>query len=1060
MTPEFKNIAQRDNIEKNQLILDAWFQPGAKIVDEGVIVLWVCDHDGNHNQKGFCMLENWFALLDISPDKLNHQTGTVEFAASDFVDILPFLIGKESPFVLAKAIYWLGRIVRAAFHIVETKDVISFAGPAGLSIGDVLESCFSFTQADDDSMPLWSTGNGLYVAFWIPGWTDVLMRSLRFTYVSMADKIWGSKWNNTYPWLKQNHARMMTDSWLIVCINTLMKSTVDCILNHEEKVNSNSAYRILYRGERDVLSAWRDALEKGPYSTFAADGWLIARTLRQIFQGSGWRTEWLRDMSGFAFYQIVFELMPPKREELSSDWVLKYTIVHRYFEKQISLATWWCSATRNLEIEHDVLIHPEEWILRTLYAAGGIYPPILKSLQSSASFQCLIPTESLFEFIQNGLSALRDNGFIVRIPEVDSSYISNVRIRVQVQRAKTKQNTLAQSFQSGRWFQTEELVEFDWSIAIGDAELSRNEFEKLVKDRTPYVQLGGVWRLIPIEEIFRQIEDLGLRNNSSNLSVMNLSRSLLMNEEVTGEADNVRVEVSYGDETEKIKEFIHMIQHVHELESVPPPKSFCGSLRQYQLIGYEWLLHLRAAGLGACLADDMGLGKTIQVLAYLLRLKETRAEKGIHLLICPTSLVQNWKAEIIRFAPILKLYIHHGSARNAPLSNGVLPLEIAMEKTDVIITTYATIVRDIEWFERQEFDVVVVDEAQNIKNAQTKQSQSVCKLAANHRIALTGTPIENRLEELWSILHFTNPGYLGSLLWFKKMFADPISIDAHTMAARKLQRIIQPILLRRRKTEPAIQMELPDKWEIMEYAGLITEQAAVYQSIVNQLFEKIDGSRSMSRRGQILAALVRLKQVCDHPCLVTGGSGSVIRSGKLKLLLELLGDVMEEGASALVFTQFRDMGELLCSAIREQFAFEPKFLHGGLTSTARGKIVEDFQIGTDPSPVLVLSLKAGGVGLNLTRANHVFHFDRWWNPAVEDQATDRVFRIGQTKDVQVHKLICSGTLEERIDELIASKRQLSEAIVSHSDHYVTELDDLELRALFDLDMDASIGEDV
>lgn len=245
----------------------------------------------------------------------------------------------------------------------------------------------------------------------------------------------------------------------------------------------------------------------------------------------------------------------------------------------------------------------------------------------------------------------------------------------------------------------------------------------------------------------------------------------------------------------------------------------------------------------------------------------------------------------------------------------------------------------------------------------------------------------------------------------------------------------------------------------MEYSGLTTEQAAIYQSVVNRLFDNIDNSEAMARRGQILAALVRLKQICDHPCLVTGGSGAVERSEKLKLLVELLGDVMEEGASALVFTQFRDMGELVCDAIEEHFPFRPKFLHGGLTSIARGKIVENFQSGADSCPVLVLSLKAGGVGLNLTRANHVFHFDRWWNPAVEDQATDRVFRIGQTKDVQVHKLICSGTLEERIDELIASKRQLSEAIVSHSDHFVTELDDSELRALFDLDVDAAIGED-
>jgi SNF2 family DNA or RNA helicase len=1060
MKPEFETAAQRNIVETGQqFALHVRFRPGLKLINESAVYIWVGDENENPDAIHFENLSDWLAALGFAPGAMNHERGVLQFTGEEFVQLIPFLMSPDCPFALGESIYWFARTASTSFHFVEIGDLLAFASPVDLSMTDLIEACFSFAFVDEESSPSWCTGNGVYISLWIPGFTEAKVRALRFTYVAIAEKV--CKWDESYPWTEENHARMITDTWIIVCVNALMKQMNYQIVNHEEKSDRKSSYRVMYRGEQDVLSAWRTSLEEGPFRTFAADGWLIARILRQSFQGSGWRADWMLERSGSAYYQLVFELTPPAGEDVSRDWSLRYMIMHRFFGYLVPFCAWWHSPTRTIKIENDILVKPDEWILQDLNTAGRLYEPILISLKSDAPYECKISSEDLFEFVSAGLPALRDHGYIVRTPEIDPSFISNVRIRVRVRRPKQKQTRLAKlQHVTGHWFQSGELVDFDWSVAIGDTELSRAEFEKLVKDKTPYVQLGGSWRLVPVEEIFNQIAEIGLGESKQDIRVMDLSRMLLMGEEEAVEKDGLQIEVSYSDEAERIKELMYLIQHARDVSPMPAPKSFCGSLRQYQSIGYAWLLHLRQIGFGACLADDMGLGKTIQVLAYLLQLKETGERKGAHLLVCPTSLVQNWKAEIARFAPNLKQHLHHGSSRNIPLADGKLPLQIAVTDADIIITTYSTIVRDIEWFEELAFDVVVVDEAQNIKNAQTKQSQAIFRLNSNHRVALTGTPIENRLEELWSILHFANPGYLGKLSWFRKMFADPISTEPHGSAAKKLQRIIQPILLRRRKTEPAIQIELPEKWELMDYAGLTTEQAAVYQSVVNRLFEGIDHNGPMARRGQILAALVRLKQVCDHPCLITGGSGDVNRSGKLKLLLELLSDVVEEGESALIFTQFRDMGELLCEAISKQFSYKPRFLHGGLTSVTRGKIVDDFQSGADNSPILVLSLKAGGVGLNLTRANHVFHFDRWWNPAVEDQATDRAFRIGQTRDVQVHKLVCSGTLEDRIDAMIASKRQLSEAIVSAGENFVTELDDASLRALFDLDADVAIGEEL
>ncbi|MBX5437433.1 MAG: DEAD/DEAH box helicase [Alicyclobacillaceae bacterium] len=642
----------------------------------------------------------------------------------------------------------------------------------------------------------------------------------------------------------------------------------------------------------------------------------------------------------------------------------------------------------------------------------------------------------------------------------------------------------------------------------------------MVEQRSPLVQIGGSWRLVPLDLIVQQIRMLEDAGSGGAAGLLPFSRALLMAQAeedvpvevvVADDADGAASSGADADGSDRPEGAFHPLGALRvllgagEVRLLPPPQGLRGTLRHYQQYGFSWLVHLRNAGFGACLADDMGLGKTIQVIACLLHLKETGRAEGPHLLLCPTSLLPNWRSEVARFAPSLRVYVHHGSSRETHAE----AFAQAVRGYDVVLTTYATAVRDQELLGGIRWDTVVADEAQNIKNPDTKQSKAVCGLPSRHRIALTGTPVENRLEELWAIFHFTHPGYLGSLPWFRRTFANPVSAQPDSGAARVLQRLLAPVLLRRRKTEASIQIELPEKWETSQYAALTAEQAALYQAVVNRLFHGLSeragddasatagasaagrlgnggarggssgsgpgggegygaargaAARAMSRRGQILSALVRLKQVCDHPCLLVGGRKDPERSGKLRLLLELLEEVRERGEAALVFTQFRDMGELICDVLEDRWGRRPPFLHGGLGAAQRGALVEAFQAGRDPSPVLVLSLKAGGVGLNLTRANHVFHYDRWWNPAVEDQATDRVFRIGQSRDVQVHKLVCAGTLEERIDQMIAAKRALSNAVVGASEQWVTELDDQALRELFALDpdevwLDASAGDE-
>jgi SNF2 family DNA or RNA helicase len=455
---------------------------------------------------------------------------------------------------------------------------------------------------------------------------------------------------------------------------------------------------------------------------------------------------------------------------------------------------------------------------------------------------------------------------------------------------------------------------------------------------------------------------------------------------------------------------------------------------------------LAELGLGGCLADDMGLGKTATTLAHLVE------RPGPHLVVCPLSVVRNWRTESTRFTPKLDVVVHHGANRTR-VDGEPDELFAVDRQRQLVITTYGLLPRDLEHLRAIEWNTVVLDEAQMVKNPNTKAAKAVRALPAQQKLALTGTPVENRLSELWAILDAVNPGILGGLASFRERFGTPIERRGDADAAARLRRITQPFVLRRTKADKRLLPDLPDKIEQIAYAKLTKEQATLYQQVVDQLLVDAEQASGMRRRGLVLAALMRLKQICNHPAhALKDGSRLEGRSGKLSRFDELVAELLEQDERALIFTQFREMGDLLGTHLRARFDVPAPFLHGGVSRTARDRMVDGFQDGTAP-PLLIVSLKAGGTGLNLTAASQVIHYDRWWNPAVEDQATDRAWRIGQRRTVNVHKLVCEGTVEERIGAVIDDKRKLADAVVGNSEAWLSELSTDELRRLVVLEED-------
>lgn len=589
------------------------------------------------------------------------------------------------------------------------------------------------------------------------------------------------------------------------------------------------------------------------------------------------------------------------------------------------------------------------------------------------------------------------------------------------------------------------MLDYNWRFSMNGVELSEDEFNQLVEEKRRLVYIRGRW--IKLDPGFvRQIQDLMKRAEKEGLHVRDLIEQELMNanadEAVTeDERAFARVQIELN---RQWKQMVKQLRDVKTIPLEPVPKGFHGELRPYQILGMSWLLFLRQYGFGACLADDMGLGKTIQLLSYLLAVQEKERD-GAALIICPTSVLGNWQKEIERFAPDLKVYLHYGTNR---LKEGAF--EDAVSESDIVLTSYGLTHLDFSEFERVEWSTIAIDEAQNIKNANTKQSRAVRKLKGKHHIALTGTPMENRLSELWSIFDFTNHGFLGSLGQFHKRYVLPIEKDDNKEKVQELQALIRPFLLRRTKKDEEVALNLPDKQEQKEYCPLTAEQASLYEQLVQDTLAQLETLTGFERKGLILQLLGRLKQLCNHPALYLKEAKPkqvLERSLKMEKLTELVEAVLEQEESCLIFTQYIEMGEMIRQVLKDRFGIEAPFLNGSVAKSKRDEMITQFQ--ERKFPVFILSLKAGGTGLNLTAANHVIHYDRWWNPAVENQATDRAYRIGQKRFVHVHKFISTGTLEEKIDLMLEKKQSLNDQIIQ-SDSWITELSTDELRDLIHL----------
>ena len=625
--------------------------------------------------------------------------------------------------------------------------------------------------------------------------------------------------------------------------------------------------------------------------------------------------------------------------------------------------------------------------------------------------------EELGEFVTKGRFSLEMLGVKVLLPKEFKSILKPTL-------------TLSASLKNGNWKKTYmnlvELLDFNWKISIDGETISFHELLKLSKKSSGIIKLRNKYLLVDTDELHRIVKRIegGIPSISNHEALQVI---------LGGELGGVKIDFS-----KDLKEFL---EDFRKVKNIRPPKTLNAQLRKYQERGFKWLYTYSEKGFGVCLADDMGLGKTVQAISTVLKEKENKKLKSPALVVAPLTLVENWKNEIEKFAPKLNISIYYGPFRKLK-TNGV----------DIVLTTYGVVRSDAEKLKGIEWSLIIIDEAQNVKNPNTFQAKAVKSLKSHGRIALTGTPIENRLLELWSIFDFLMPGYLGNREKFIKEYSIPIEKYGNLEVAQRLQRVTAPFLMRRLKTDKTIIKDLPEKIVSNEYVQLKEEQASLYREIVKNESKKIFGEiEDIERKGAIFRLLISLKQVCNHPIHYTKNGVPVpSASGKAERTIEILRDILENDEKAVIFTQYREMGKLLFDMVKNALKVEPLFFHGGLSRKKRTEMVKDFQ-GKHHYPIMIITIKAGGTGLNLTAANHVIHYDLWWNPAVENQGTDRTFRIGQTKNVIVHRMITVGTLEEKIDKMIQKKQELANSIITAGEKWITELSDEELQDLFQLE---------
>ena len=834
----------------------------------------------------------------------------------------------------------------------------------------------------------------------------------------------------------------------------LVESFIESTIDGAVREWHGSSWRRL--ATESVPGAWLNAL-------FSSDPEIQAASfsLRSLATA---HSAWLRQLqaSGNAAFRLCLRLgVPP---DPGGEWPLDFLLQARDDPSLlIEAADLWDVGGSTFTYLDRRFDNPQERLLTALGYAARIFPPLERSLRERRPTSARLSTQQAYTFLREAAPLLSQSGFGLLSPPWWNK--RGARLGARLTLAASKPPATASGLLS-----RDNLVAFRWEVVLGGETLTREEFEALVRLKLPLVQVRGQWVALNPEEIEAAIAFWKKRRTEGEMDAAEaLSWTL-------GGPNGDQVEGLPVEGVQATGWLENLVDRLHQGEAapiLPCPHGLEASLRPYQERGFSWLAAMRDWGLGACLADDMGLGKTIQAIALLLHARELDQALAPALVICPTSVAGNWQREIQRFAPGLSVLIHHGADRAV----GEEFLAQAQENA-VVITSFGLARRDAGLLGQIHWSALIVDEAQNIKNPSARQTQAIRGLPGSFRLALTGTPVENRLSELWSILNFLNPGYLGSQEKFRKAYGLPIERYHDPHATQRLKSLVGPLILRRVKTDRAVIQDLPEKMEMKVFCPLTREQATLYQAVVDDSLGEVERQEQegsdVGRRGAVLAALLRLKQVCDHPALYLAarparaqnslpGAGEAAasefpgRSGKLDRLAEMLEEVFSVGEQALVFTQFASMGELLKTFLQETFGREILFLHGGTPREQRERMVARFQSGSHAPPVFILSLKAGGVGLNLTGANHVFHFDRWWNPAVEDQATDRAFRIGQRRNVQVHKFICQGTLEENIDQMITGKKELAASIISAGENWLTELSTAELRDLLSLRPEA-VGE--
>ncbi|MGH7918519.1 MAG: DEAD/DEAH box helicase, partial [Candidatus Dormibacteraceae bacterium] len=736
-------------------------------------------------------------------------------------------------------------------------------------------------------------------------------------------------------------------------------------------------------------------------------------------------------------FRTCFRLEPPEGDSPDLPWFLDFLLQARDEPSLLVEAEAVWRAPDRLQLPGRIVEAPQELLLADLGRASRLWPVLERALHEATPAHLRLDAEGAHSFLKEGAPLLAQSGFGVLLPAWWRDQKEHLGARL-VARPREEDGGTGLLGQEG-------LCDYRWEAALGEETLTIAELRNLAELKLPLVQLRGRWVEVRPDELRHAVQVLERqeRDGTRQMTVPQVLRAA--GGLTTPEAGLPVVGVdAQGWLRQMLRE-----PNGWRPDAIAAPRSFHGELRPYQERGLGWLRFLDRQGLGACLADDMGLGKTIQMLALLLLEREEGEVPGPTLLVCPMSLVGNWQHETTRFAPSLRVHVHHGAGRLAGEE-----FSATAEDADLVLTTYSLAARDREVLASVRWGRVVLDEAQNIKNRESAQAHAVRTLPTERRVALTGTPLENRLSELWSIMDFCNPGLLGAAADFRRRFAVPIERYRDEESASLLRRLTGPFVLRRLKTDRSIIADLPEKVEIKVFCNITREQATLYQAILDDMLGRIQSSSGIARRGYVLATMTRLKQVLNHPAhLLHDGTALAGRSGKLQRLEEVLEEVLADGDRALCFTQYAEMGGLLQHYLTERLHQEILFLHGETPKAQRDDMVDRFQTGEGPS-IFILSLKAGGTGLNLTAANHVIHFDRWWNPAVEDQATDRAFRIGQRRDVQVRKLICVGTLEERIDRMLEDKRALAQQIVGAGEGWLTELSTDELRDLVELSLDA------